>query len=30
MKNIIYEKPVLKAMRIFACVAAGLLIVVTS
>lgn len=30
MKNIIYEKPFLKAMRIFACVAAGLLIVVTS
>ncbi len=30
MKNIIYEKPFLKAMRIFACIAAGLLIVVTS
>lgn len=30
MKNIIYEKPFLKAMRIFACVSAGLLIVVTS
>ena len=30
MKNIIYEKPFLTAMRIFACVASLLLIVVTS
>ncbi|MBO4639784.1 MAG: hypothetical protein J5710_08530 [Treponema sp.] len=30
MKNIIYEKPFLTAMRIFACVASVLLIVVTS